>query len=99
MNRFSAVTRCLRPASTRSHSFFGMIRGMMSKGQARSMVPSFSVYTVKVMPISLIASSAAAWRALRSWSSMLRNRATSCLACERARFGLDSISSKMPSVV
>ena len=42
MKRLSACTRCLSPASTRSHSDSGMIRGMMSKGQARSMAPPSS---------------------------------------------------------
>ena len=40
MNRLSAVSRCLSPASMRSHSRRAIMRGMMSKGQARSMLPA-----------------------------------------------------------
>ena len=51
MNRLSAVTRWMSPASIRSHSRAGMMRGTKSKGKMRSS-PSFSPYTVKVMPWS-----------------------------------------------
>jgi len=43
MNRFSARTRCARPASMRRHSLAAITRGSTSSGHARSMLPSVSV--------------------------------------------------------
>ena len=51
-----------RPAR---HSSAAMTRGITSKGQARSMLPA-SEYTVNVMPMEAMASSAASWRSSSS---------------------------------
>jgi hypothetical protein len=87
MKRFNARSRCLRPASTSRHWRAAMVRGMMSKGQARSMLPS-SEYTVKVTPIWRMVASAMRRRDSISASLSAARQATRRRAGARARPGL-----------
>ena len=82
MNLFKAIIRCRKPRVTRSHSFADMIRGIMSKGQALSMLRS-DEYTVKLTPISLIARSAAVFRARISLGDMLESNLNTARAFVR----------------
>ncbi len=66
MNRLRALSRWTSPASISCHSSEGMTRGMMSKGQGRSVTPVAPSYTVKVTPMARISRSAASWRSARA---------------------------------
>ncbi len=65
MKGLRARSRCTSPASRPFHSSASMMRGITSKGQARSM-PRPSEYTVKVMPMARMSRSARSWRACSS---------------------------------
>ncbi len=71
MKRLSAVNRWMRPAEICAHSWVEITRGITSKGQAWSMLADW-LYTVKVMPIERMASSAAACRPASSSPSKPR---------------------------